>query len=91
MDKKKIEKGTKLILEGIGANLKRKDIASTPKRVAAMYEEILSGHSQDPYKELEVILEQKHDEIILLKDIPIYSLCEHHLLPFVDKAHVAYI
>ncbi|MCM8823923.1 MAG: GTP cyclohydrolase I FolE [Candidatus Omnitrophica bacterium] len=91
MDKKKIEKGTKLILEGIGANLKRKDIASTPKRVAAMYEEILSGHSQDPYKELEVILEQKHDEIILLKDIPIYSLCEHHLLPFVGKAHVAYI
>lgn len=91
MDKKKIEKGTRLILEGIGADLKRKDISSTPKRVASMYEEVLCGESQDPYKELEIILEQKHDEIILLKNIPLYSLCEHHLLPFVGRAHVAYV
>ena len=91
MDKKKIEKGAKLILEGLGVDLKRKDVASTPKRVANMYEEICSGMFKDPYKELEVILEQEHDQIILLKDILIYSMCEHHLLPFVGKAHIAYI
>ena len=91
MDKQKIEKGIRMVLEAVGANLKLKDIASTPKRVAAMYEEILKGQSMDASKELEVILEQKHDEIILLKDIPLYSLCEHHLLPFLGKVHVAYI
>lgn len=91
MDKKKIEKGARLLLEGIGADLKHKDIARTPQRVADMYEEICAGHYLDPYKELEVILEQKHDEIILLKDIPLYSLCEHHLLPFIGKVFVAYI
>ena len=91
MDKKKIEKGIKLVLEALGADLKLKDIAATPKRVAAMYEEILAGQFKDASCELEVILEQKHDEIILLKNIPLYSMCEHHLLPFIGKAHVAYI
>ncbi len=75
MDKKKIEKGIRMVLEAVGANLKLKDIASTPKRVASMYEEILRGQFKDASKELEVILEQKHDEIILLKNIPLYSLC----------------
>jgi GTP cyclohydrolase I len=56
-----------------------------------MYEEIFSGIKQDPKKELEVVLDQKHDEIILLKGIPLYSICEHHLLPFLGKAHIAYI
>jgi GTP cyclohydrolase I len=91
MDKKKIEKAVRMILEAVGADLKRKDLAATPKRVAQMYEEILAGQFKDASKELEVILEQKHDEIILLKNIPIYSLCEHHMLPFIGKAHVAYI
>lgn len=91
MDKKKIEKGIKMVLEAVGADLKSKDIVSTPKRVAQMYEEILEGQFKDAAQELEVILEQRHDEIILLKDIPLYSLCEHHLLPFIGKAHVAYI
>ena len=91
MDKKKIEKGIRMVLEAVGANLKLKDIATTPKRVAKMYEEILSGQFKDASDELEVVLEQKHDEIILLKGIPLYSLCEHHLLPFIGKAHVAYI
>lgn len=91
MDKKKIEKAVKMILEAVGADLKKKDIAATPYRVAAMYGEILSGQFKDAASELEVVLEQKHDEIILLKDIPLQSLCEHHLLPFVGKAHVAYI
>jgi len=91
MDKKKIEKAVREILEAIGENPKRKDLMSTPQRVAEMYEEIFSGMKQDPQKELEVILDQKHEEIILLKGIPLYSVCEHHLLPFLGKAHIAYI
>lgn len=91
MDKRKIKKGVQLILEGIGVDLKRKDIANTPQRVADMYEEILKGERLKPSQELEVILEQEHDEIILLKNIPLYSLCEHHLLPFIGKVHVAYL
>ncbi|MCF7887433.1 MAG: GTP cyclohydrolase I FolE [Candidatus Omnitrophica bacterium] len=91
MDKKKIEKGIKLVMEALGADLTKKDLASTPKRVAEMYEEILAGQFKDASKELEVILEQTHDEIILVKDIPIYSVCEHHIIPFIGKAHVAYI
>ena len=91
MDKKKIAKAVRDILEAIGEDPKRRDIIDTPARVADMYEEIFSGINKDPAKELEVILDQKHDEIILLKSIPLYSVCEHHLLPFVGKAHVAYI
>jgi GTP cyclohydrolase I len=91
MDKKKIEQAVKMILEGVGANPNDKDLRATPRRVAEMYEEILDGQGKDPAKELDVILEQEHDEIILLKDIPLYSICEHHLLPFIGKAHIAYI
>lgn len=91
MDKKKIEAAIKQILEAIGEDAGRKDLLETPKRVAQMYEEIFSGIRQDPEKELEVILDQKHHEIILLKGIPLHSMCEHHLLPFIGKAHVAYI
>ena len=91
MDKKKIQKGVTLILEAVGADLDKKDIFTTPQRVAEMYEEILSGQFSNAEDELEVVLEQRHDEIILLKDIPLYSLCEHHLLPFIGKAHIAYI
>jgi len=91
MDKKKIEKAIREILEAIGEDSRKKDLRDTPRRVAEMYEEIFSGIKQDPKKELEVILDQKHDEIILLKNIPLQSLCEHHLLPFIGKAHVAYI
>jgi GTP cyclohydrolase I len=91
MDKKKIEGAIKDILEAVGEDPKRKDLQQTPQRVAEMYEEIFSGVKQDPKKELEVVLDQKHDEIILLKNIPLQSLCEHHLLPFIGKAHIAYI
>ncbi|HTY44384.1 MAG TPA: GTP cyclohydrolase I FolE [Patescibacteria group bacterium] len=91
MDRKKIEKAIRVILEAIGEDLQRGDIQQTPRRVAEMYEEIFAGIRQSPEKELEVILDQKHDEIILLKGIPLYSMCEHHLLPFVGRAHVAYI
>ncbi len=91
MDKKKIEKAVRDILEAIGEDPKKKDLLDTPKRVAEMYEEIFAGIHQDPQKELEVILDQKHHEIVLLKGIPLYSVCEHHLLPFIGKAHIAYI
>lgn len=91
MDKKKIEKAVRDILVAIGENPLRKDIKDTPRRVAEMYEEILAGSGVNPEKELEVVFEKDHDEIILLKDIPLYSICEHHLLPFIGKAHVAYI
>ena len=91
MNKVKIEKAVRQILEAIGENPKRQDLLETPKRVAQMYEEIFSGIKQDPEKELEVILEQKHHEIILLRGIPLYSICEHHLLPFFGQANIAYI
>ncbi|MBU1726582.1 MAG: GTP cyclohydrolase I FolE [Candidatus Omnitrophica bacterium] len=91
MDRKKIEKAVRDILEAIGEDPKRKDLLETPKRVAEMYEEIFAGIKSDPQKELEVILDQKHHEIILLKGIPLYSMCEHHLLPFAGRAHIAYI
>jgi GTP cyclohydrolase I len=91
MDKEKIRKAATMILEAIGEDAKRKDLLETPERVAEMYEEILSGMQADPQKELEVVLDHKHEEIVLLKGIPLYSVCEHHLLPFIGKAHVAYI
>lgn len=91
MDKRKIEKAIRDILEAIGEDPKRKDLQDTPQRVAEMYEEIFSGIHKDPEKELEVILDQRHDEIILLKNISLQSLCEHHLLPFMGRAHIAYI
>jgi GTP cyclohydrolase I len=91
MDKKKVEKAIREILGAIGEDPGRKDLLETPRRVAEMYEEIFFGIKKDPTKELEVVLDQKHHEIILLKDIPLYSVCEHHLLPFIGRAHVAYI
>ena len=91
MNKKKIENAVRDILEAIGEDPKRKDLLETPKRVAEMYEEIFAGIKLDPEKELEVILDQKHHEIILLRGIPLYSMCEHHLLPFAGRAHIAYI
>jgi len=91
MDKKKLKKAATMLLEAVGENPHRKDLFDTPGRVADMYEEILAGISLDPEKELEVVLDQKHEEIVLLKGIPLYSVCEHHLLPFIGRAHVAYI
>lgn len=91
MDKKRIEKAVKEILLAVGEDIKRHDIKDTPARVADMYEEILGGTTVNPEKELEVVFEKEHDEIVLLKNIPLYSICEHHLLPFIGRAHVAYI
>lgn len=91
MDKKRIEKAVREILIAVGENINRPDIKDTPRRVAEMYEEILGGTKVNPEKELEVVFEKEHDEIVLLKGIPLYSICEHHLLPFIGRAHVAYI
>ena len=91
MDKKRIEQAIRDILLAIGRDPQQKDLRDTPKRVAEMYEEIFMGINEDPEKHLEVILDQKHDEIILLKNISLYSVCEHHLIPFIGRANIAYI
>lgn len=91
MNKRKIERAIGDILEAIGDDPKRRDLIDTPRRVADMYEEIFSGIKEDPAKHLEVLLEEKHEEIVLLKGVPLYSVCEHHLIPFIGKAHIAYI
>jgi len=91
VDKKKIKKAVRMILEAIGEDPQRKDLLETPRRVAEMYEEIFSGLKMDPAKQLEIFLDKEHHEIVLLKDISLYSVCEHHLIPFIGKAHVAYI
>jgi GTP cyclohydrolase I len=90
LDKKKIEEGVKLILEGIGEDVNREGLLGTPERVADMYEEIFSGIDIDPREVLGPMFDEDHDEIILVRDIPFYSTCEHHLVPFVGKAHIAY-
>jgi len=91
MDKKMIEEGVKLILKGIGEDINREGLLGTPKRVADMYEEIFSGIGKDPADVLGPMFDENHDEIIIVKDIQFYSVCEHHLVPFVGKAHIAYI
>lgn len=91
MNKELIKKGVRLILEGIGENLERPGLRDTPRRVADMYEEIFCGLKQSGKDLLKPISGENHDELVLLKDIPFYSVCEHHLLPFNGKAHIAYI
>lgn len=91
MDKKKIAKAVRMILEAIGEDPGRAGLLDTPQRVAQMYEEVFSGIHKDPGKELEVLLSEDHDEIVMLKDIPLYGICEHHLLPFIGKVHLAYV
>lgn len=91
VDKAQIEQAFRLILEAIGEDPDREGLAQTPRRVARMYEEIFTGMSIEPSQLLDVSFTEYHDELILVKDIPIYSMCEHHFLPFYGTAHVAYI
>ena len=91
MDLKKIERGVKLILEGVNEDPKRPGLKDTPQRVAQMFSEILGGIMENPSEQLQVIQGEKHDEMVLIKNIPLYSMCEHHLLPFAGAAHIAYI
>jgi GTP cyclohydrolase IA len=90
-DPKKIEEGVRLILEGVGEDPDREGLRETPRRVARMYEEILSGVGSDPTPLVTVVPGADFDEMIMVKDIPVQSLCEHHLRAFSGKAHVAYI
>ncbi|PFG05903.1 GTP cyclohydrolase I FolE [Bacillus sp. es.034] len=86
-----IEEAIRLILEAIGENPNREGLLDTPKRVAKMYAEVFSGLDHDPKEYFETIFSEEHEELVLVKDIPFYSMCEHHLVPFFGKAHVAYI
>lgn len=91
IDKKKIERATKLILEAIGEDPKRDGLKKTPFRVAKAYDFILQGYGQDPIEILGTSFTEKYNEMVLIRDIEFYSLCEHHLLPFFGKVHIAYI
>ena len=92
MDTNKLQKAIKMILEAVGEDPSREGLKCTPRRVAEFYEEVLSGAKIDPKKVLTVYYEKEdHEEIVLVKDISFFSLCEHHLLPFFGKVHVAYI
>jgi len=91
LDDKKIKKGIKLVLEGLGEDISRPGLIETPDRIARMYKEIFSGMDENPMNHMKIIHGESHDEIILAKDIPMYSVCEHHLLPFHGSAHIAYI
>lgn len=91
VDQDKIKKAVRMILEAIGEDPEREGLTETPDRVARMYNEIFSGLCEDPEIHLEKIFSEQHEEMIIVKDIPLYSMCEHHLLPFYGKAHVAYI
>lgn len=91
MDLPKIENAVKDILEAIGEDPEREGIKETPQRVARMYAEVFAGLHRDITKDIKVFHEEGNDEMILIGDIPFYSMCEHHLLPFHGKAHVVYI
>ena len=90
-DRKRVEEGVRLILEGIGDDPERGGLKDTPARVARMYGEIFAGIGKDPVELVTVVEGAGHDEMIMVKDIPLSSFCEHHLIPFNGKAHVAYI
>ncbi len=92
MDKEKIKRAVRDILEAIGEDPDREGLKETPDRVARMYEEIFCGIFQNPREHLKVTFpEESHEEMVIVKDIPFYSCCEHHLVPFFGKAHVVYI
>jgi GTP cyclohydrolase IA len=91
INRTQIEEAVRLILEAVGEDPNREGLLETPKRVAKMYEEVFSGINQDPGEYFDTIFGEEHEELVLVKDIPFYSMCEHHLVPFFGKAHVAYI
>src|SRR3989440_9341814 len=91
VDLSRIASGVRLILEGIGEDPNREGLRDTPKRVAEMYAELTAGMREDPSQHIVPLSGNKHDEMVIVKDITIASLCEHHLAPFVGKCHIAYI
>ncbi len=91
MDRERIETAVRMILEGIGEDPDREGLRNTPARVASMYEEIFRGIGEDPTSVLQAQFAEEHEEMIIVKDIPLYSVCEHHMMPFIGRAHVAYV
>jgi len=91
VDRPRIERAVREILAAIGEDPAREGLLRTPERVADMYAEIFSGLSDDPTEHLAVTFAADHDEMVMVKDVPLYSVCEHHLAPFIGKAHLAYI
>ena len=91
MDKERIQNAVREILIAVGEDPDREGLLETPKRVANMYEEIFAGLTEDPKQHIKLFNEQSNDEMVIVKDIPFYSMCEHHLLPFFGKAHISYI
>jgi GTP cyclohydrolase I len=91
VDVAKIERAVREILLAVGEDIEREGLKRTPRRVANMYAELLAGMSEDPKDHLKSVFRENYDEIVLLRDIPFYSICEHHLMPFIGSAHVAYL
>ena len=91
VDLERIERAVREILAAIGEDVEREGLRRTPNRVARMYAELFEGMTEDPRGHLQQVFSENYDEIVLLKDIPFHSMCEHHLLPFMGKAHVAYL
>jgi GTP cyclohydrolase I len=91
VDEARIEKAVREILSAVGEDLNRDGLKDTPARVARMYGELLAGMRDDPDIHLSRVFNENYDEIVLLRDIPFYSMCEHHLMPFIGSAHVAYL
>jgi GTP cyclohydrolase I len=91
MDLKRIEKAVREIVEAVGENPNREGLKDTPSRVARMYAELLNGMRHDPSEHLNSMFHEAYDEIVLLRDVPFYSVCEHHLMPFIGKTHLAYL
>jgi GTP cyclohydrolase I len=91
VDTERIEKAVKEILLAVGEDTDREGLKKTPERVGKMYAELLAGMREDPKDHLRSVFTENYDEIVLLRDIPFYSICEHHLMPFIGSAHVAYL
>ncbi len=91
VDQKKIEEAVKLLLEGIGEDVTREGLVDTPNRIARMYEEIYRGMEEDASQHLQKTFSVDSNEIVVVKNITFYSMCEHHLMPFYGKAHIAYL
>jgi GTP cyclohydrolase I len=91
IDTERISKAVKEILLAVGEDINREGLRKTPERVARMYAELLAGTRQDPKEHLRSVFTESYDEIVLLRNIPFYSICEHHLLPFIGSAHIAYL
>jgi GTP cyclohydrolase I len=91
VDVERIEKAVTEILLAVGEETEREGLKGTPGRVARMYAELLAGMREDPKEHIRSVFTENYDEIVLLRDIPFYSICEHHLMPFIGSAHVAYL